>query len=974
MKHLLFWVLGYLATVLLYLFHSPTALGVISLGGVSLWLIGALINQRLVVRVAVCTCIAMINGAALAYLSALNLLSTSLIVINMIAVIVICELLERYHHIDSHQHSILRIVTSILTYVFIPAMLFGAIGVSLVLYQTTIATQTVLFSAVVGTSLALFVGTPFVLAFMGRGDAYLQSVYQFRHVMFCVVVISSMVATAAISWHLFSAATVALFVLSVVFYDFKALNLCSFAVGGLVSAALNFHYINADSGLLDSGFYAFTSIAVGYVTALFVWRYKKLVAHSSAQLSQLHESFKHTFELSPEMLLTIDSSGTVQEVSQGFADAIGEPKELLCGRPFTDFMTAQGQQAFTKHALDVESKFVLSNLQLLSSEGEILTVNLKAELFGTPSGICTLCFLQDISEQIELAEVLEQEKELLEVTLSSIGDGVICTDVNSKVTYMNPVAEAVLAKLTREVKGLPFDEVMPLYNEDTKQPIRGLTDYCIKNNKLMELPELTCVKNHLKLEFAIQDSISPIYLKNGEIVGAVMVFQDVTESRIMSRKLSHLAHHDVLTGLPNRLLLQDRLSQFCRRALREEHNFAVVFIDLDKFKKINDSLGHAVGDSLLKKVAKRLTNCIRSCDTVSRMGGDEFVLLLDAVRSRAQVGKVVEKILESVSGCYELDTVQVELAVSAGVAIYPEDGDSADALMKHADTAMYRAKKVARSNYQFYSVELDKDAEFKIEQESAIAKGIKNSEFIPYYQPVVNAQSFLLEKLEMLARWDHDGELAGPHQFIATAEEANLIGKVCEQLLQKAFRDFSSWLEKMPSLTLSVNISVLQLIEPEFIDIFLCSLKRFNVPPINVEIEITESSLVSNLDTMKQTLLDLKSHGIRVAIDDFGTGYSSLSYLKHLSFDTIKVDQKFVSDLTGNIDGGELAIVIVHMAQSLQVNCVAEGVETAEQARILADAGCHQLQGYYFSKPKSARAIDSIIEAGVSIVQSRTLL
>ncbi len=883
MKHLFFWVLGYLATVVLYLFYSPTALAVISLGGVSLWLIGGLINQSSLVRLAICTCIALVSSVVLAYLSALNLINITLIVINMLEVMVICELLERYYHTDSQPRSIFQVASSIFKCVFIPAMIFGAISVSWMLYHTAVATQTVLFSRVMGNALALFVGAPFILAFMARGQAYLHSVYQLRYAMLCVLFISLMVVTAAISWHLFTAITVALFALSVVFYDFKLLNLFSFSVGGLASTVLNFHYLNVDNEMMGSGFSLFISITVGYLTALLVWRYKKIAAHSHMQLSQLHLSFQHTFELSPEMLLTIDSEGKIQEVSEGFANAIEEPRKLLIGKLFTDFMTSEGKQAFTQHVLDVESKFILSSLLLNGSKGHNLTVNLKAEVFNTPNGICTLCFLQDISEQIKLAEVLEQEKELLEVTLSSIGDGVICTDVDSKVTYMNPVAEAVLAKLTREVKGLPFDEVMPLYNEDTKQPIRGLTDYCIKHNQLMGLPELTCVRNHLKLEFAIQDSISPIYLKNGEIVGAVMVFQDVTESRLMSRKLSHLAHHDVLTGLPNRLLLQDRLAQFCKRAKREEHYFAVVFIDLDKFKKINDSLGHAVGDSLLKKVAKRLTNSIRSCDTVSRMGGDEFVLLLDAVRDKKQVGKVVEKILESVSGCYELDQVQVELAVSAGVAIYPEDGDSAESLMKHADTAMYRAKKVARSNYQFYSVELDQDAEFKIEQESAIATGIKESEFIPYYQPVVNAQSFVLEKLEMLARWDHDGELSGPHEFIAIAEEANLIDKVCEQLLEKAFRDFSAWLQKMPSLILSVNISVLQLIEPKFIAIFLHSLKQFNIPPTNIEIEITESSLVSNLDAMKQTLLDIKSHGIRVAIDDFGTGYSSLSYLNTLT-------------------------------------------------------------------------------------------
>ncbi|CAH9061056.1 hypothetical protein PSECIP111951_02407 [Pseudoalteromonas holothuriae] len=973
MKHLFFWVLGYLAIVIALLFQLPSELTIISLSGVSVWLLGAMINQAFSIRAAICFIVSLIICVALFFLPINYYLASVLIFLNLIAVLLLSELLVNKCNFDVTLSSVKKIAIQITQFTILPSLCFGVLSCVIASMYTSFSFSFLLAVWVVTNTLGLLIGTPFILLYQARGDVYLQEVYKFRHILLCFVMISLMAMTALLSWSIFTITVVALLALSAVLYSFKLLSLVGYILGGSAGIVLyaNRHLFNDD--LLNLGFALFVTLISGYCIALILWRYKKITDNSCMRLKQLNINFEHTFELSPEMLLTLNSDGVILEVSEGFLSAIQISRLHIIGRRLDSFISDKDKQSFLSHQLNYAHKFKLDALTLVDKYGKNLIVNFKAQVFEFEQGHSTLCFLQDISEQIKLADVLEQEKELLEVTLSSIGDGVICTDVNGKVTYMNPVAEAILAKLTREVEGVSFDEVMPLYNEDTKQPIRGLIEQCIKNNQLMGLPELTCVRNHLQLEFAVQDSISPIYLKNGEIVGAVMVFQDVSESRLMSRKLNHMAHHDVLTGLPNRLLLQDRLSQFCKRAKRESHKFAVAFVDLDKFKKINDSLGHDVGDLLLKQVASRFTRSVRACDTVSRMGGDEFVLLLDKTKDKHQVAKVVKKILNCVSGGYELDSVHVELSVSAGIAIYPQDGDCAESLMKHADTAMYRAKKVSKSDYEFYSIELDQAAELRIAQEAAIVNGVQENEFIPYYQPVVNAQSYSLEKLEMLARWHHKGVLQSPDSFINIAEEANLIEKVSNQLLNQAFSDFSGWIKKMPTLILSVNISVLQLVEPKFVKAFTTFLKEYSIPPNNIEIEITESSLVSNIEAMKQTLFEVQQCGIKVAIDDFGTGYSSLSYLKYLNFDTIKVDQKFVAELTQGRTKGELAIVIVNMAKSLHVNCVAEGVETAEQATKLAQAGCQQLQGYYFSRPKSAQDIDPIIKVDQSISQSRTI-
>ncbi|NOU50524.1 EAL domain-containing protein [Pseudoalteromonas sp. JBTF-M23] len=974
MKHLFIWVMGYLTVAFAALYYAPSELTIVSLSGCGLWLIGAVVNHS--VRVRLCTFLAV--AGILSYLVfSLSLNSTVarfFIFMNLSGAFILCELLRTKIKFDVMQTSALVVFRRVTLFMLLPSLAIGAISAALVSSFSQYSWLAIFQHWLFGNVFALLMGVPFLSAYVRRGKHFLAQTYTFTHMFAALAFVSLLSVISLTHLNLVMIATVALLVLSAIAYGSNLLALLGFLLGGAAHIVLYVNLSLFKESLPTLGSTMFLASVVGFLIALRLSRSKQGVERLVTRLRKLKTFSKHAFELSPELILVLDSKGVVIDASEGFLSAVQLNKQQIKGKNITLFLDESSQMLFSSHKLDLKHTFAESGLQIISSNGRKITADLKATVFESDSHYSTVCFLHDISEQLELADVLEQEKELLEVTLSSIGDGVICTDVDSKVTYMNPVAEAVLAKLTREVKGLPFDDVMPLYNEDTKQAITGLTDRCIKNNQLMSLPELTCVKNHLRLEFAIQDSISPIYLKNGEIAGAVMVFQDVTESRIMSRKLTHMAHHDVLTGLPNRLLLQERLSQFCKRAQREGHKFAVVFVDLDNFKKINDSLGHDVGDSLLKKVANRFSNGVRSVDTVARMGGDEFVLMLDAIKDKHQVAKVVNKILNIASGCYELEKVQVELSISAGIAMYPQDGESPDMLMKHADTAMYRAKKVSKSDYQFYSIELDHAAELRIEQEAAIANALKDSEFIPYYQPVVNAQSFLLEKLEMLARWHHGGKIKGPESFISIAEEANLIDKVSYQLLFQALMDFSGWLVKMPKLVLSVNISVSQLVEPQFMATVLMLLDKNNIPPSNIEIEITESSLASNLDVMKKALIEIQRRGISIAIDDFGTGYSSLSYLKDLNFDTIKVDQKFVADLNENRKKGELALVIVNMAKSLHVNCVAEGVESQEQAKILAEAGCQQLQGYYFSRPKSKLDIDSIITAGLRINQSRTLL
>ncbi|KAF7765074.1 hypothetical protein PCIT_b1214 [Pseudoalteromonas citrea] len=964
MKRHLFWALGYVAIALLFISYIPTQRAWTVLWGADLWLITGFMTLCYKSWWKTTLLTFAISISTFFIWNTLSIEVLFILFLNVAEAYIIAFFFKQHFNFERMVVQPIYLVKCLLLFVFLPSLLLGVAGAQLVTMVSSLSFKLVIEGWFEGSLITLLTGLPVVLLCTQSGKLKVTNTYQFQDLVWGGGIGVFALCSIYFSWFTFSALAAISLALCAVLRGFKPLSLAGFilAIGVAVLSGAEGSF--AEQDVQTKLTILFVMIA-GYCNALIICMYELAGKRSQVQMQQVDNNYKHTFELSPIMLTTLDEQGRILHISDGLTKCLGYQREQLLNKPITNYMTEHSASLIHQMGLSGDTRFTIESIVLLTKNLRQVTCLLQADVFNkSKAGDHTLCFFQDISERQKLSEALSKEKELLEVTLSSIGDGVICTDVESNITYMNPVAEAILARLTNEVIGLPFQDVMPLFNEDTLQPIENLTDYCMGNHQTLGLPELTCVKNHLGLTFAIQDSISPIYGKNGQIMGSVMVFQDVTESRMMSRKMNHLAHHDALTGLPNRLLLQDRLIQACKRARRCKHQFALVFIDLDKFKKINDSLGHDYGDLLLKQVAERLAGCVRACDTVSRMGGDEFVLLLDAIEDKRHVRKVIKKVLQSTTGEYELKGIQLEVSLSAGIAIYPDDGDNAETLMKHADTAMYRAKKVAKTDFQFYSARLDHEAELRVEIESAIHKGIEHDEFLPYYQPIVNAQSFELEKLEMLARWQQKDQLVTPAHFISIAEDANSITRLSQQLLNKALPQFARWLLVKPDLIMSINISVLQLSEANFVNSFIELVGDFGIPTINIEIEVTESSLVSNIESMQKTLLLLQEMGFAIAIDDFGTGFSSLNYLKHLAFDTIKVDQSFVDDISGGKSNGDLAVVIVNMAQSLNVNCVAEGVENAMQAKVLAACGCQQLQGYFFSQPIDAQAVTLLIEQG----------
>lgn len=434
----------------------------------------------------------------------------------------------------------------------------------------------------------------------------------------------------------------------------------------------------------------------------------------------------------------------------------------------------------------------------------------------------------------------------------------------------------------------------------------------------------------------------------------VLVFTDITAQKLAEDELRYLANYDALTGLPNRALLMDRIYHGIDQAKRDKRSLALCFIDLDKFKQINDSLGHDIGDLLLKEVARRLTLTLRDSDTVARLGGDEFVILLEGYKAEDNISHVARKMLAIVGEPMQFGTHTVGVSPSIGIAVYPEDALNAAELLKHADVAMYHAKEAGRNNYQFFTAEMNEKAHMRLARETRLRQALKNDEFVNFYQPIINSQTRQVVGAEVLLRWQSSDGMISPTEFIPLAEELRLIINMTHQLLERALSDLKQWHEDGHHIYLSVNLSTQHLEQPALAEHTRFLLGKYQLPASCLRFEVTESALMRDHQSAIETMLALSELGVQLALDDFGTGYSSLKYLKELPIDGIKIDRSFVQDI--GIDSSDETIIdaMLSMANSLGMYCVAEGVETEQQLAFFSRRQCYLIQGYLFAKPMPA--------------------
>ncbi len=547
--------------------------------------------------------------------------------------------------------------------------------------------------------------------------------------------------------------------------------------------------------------------------------------------------------------------------------------------------------------------------------------------------------------------------------LEAAPDALVIVDDQGLILQLNGPTEQLFGYPRAALLGRPIETLIPLRYRAAHVDHRAAYQEELRRRPMGDGPELYGLRSD-GIEFPVEISLSPLNTRRGPLV--IAAIRDISarkraeaershliRERALYAEISRLAQHDALTGLPNRSLLHDRLASAIASADRHSHQLAVLFLDLDRFKHVNDSLGHVAGDQLLREVANRLSESVRATDTVCRQGGDEFVILLSEVQHRDDVAAAAGKIVAAVNGPHRVGKRALHVTVSVGIAVYPEDGGDADALIKNADIAMYYAKDHGRDQFQFFEQEMNTRIIERQALEGSLRVAIERREFLLHYQPKVDLETGAITGAEALVRWRHpDRGLLQPGRFVPVAEDSGLIVPIGQWVLREACRQAREWqkagLEPVP---LAVNISALEFRSRGFLERVRAVLDESRLDPRLLELEVTETVLMESVGATAGVLHHLKDMGLSLAVDDFGTGYSSLSYLMQFPIDALKVDQSFVREITAHGEGSPIITAVIALGKSLRQRVIAEGIEKPEQLAFLQAQRCEEGQGFHFSRP-----------------------
>lgn len=580
-------------------------------------------------------------------------------------------------------------------------------------------------------------------------------------------------------------------------------------------------------------------------------------------------------------------------------------------------------------------------------------------LFQLGSLVVSVLIHRAWRSQATALRALRFEKELNQTIVRSAPLAIYTRDTQGRVTAWNPAAEKLFGWTEAQVLGrfLPSVPLATEYqDEDKALRLRVFAGESI--------PDLEVQRQKVSGEmFELSASLSPLRDEDGSISGFLTIAADVTARKQAERQVEFLAYRDVLTGLPNRSLLQDRFAQALARAERHDYKVALLFLDLDHFKTINDSLGHATGDALLKEVARRLSECMREIDTISRQGGDEFLVVLSDLEGTEMIAPVLLKIRERLQQPLLFDGHELSISVSIGVALYPDDGHDFDTLLKKADTALYRAKDAGRNQARFFDEQMNTEAVDHLRLKNGLHRALSRGELELHYQPQFDLRTGCVVGVEALLRWRHPEEgLISPARFVPVAEDSGLIVPIGEWVIRQACAQAMAWRQAgLPPLLMAVNLSAVQFRRGDVQTVVAQALRDSGLAPEQLELELTESILLHNTEQVLAGVDQIKQLGVKLSIDDFGTGYSSLAYLKRFAVDKLKIDQSFVHDLAHDSDDAAIVRAIIQMAAGLGLRTIAEGVEDAAVLAALRRFGCDEAQGYYLARPLQAAEFAELV-------------
>lgn len=602
--------------------------------------------------------------------------------------------------------------------------------------------------------------------------------------------------------------------------------------------------------------------------------------------------------------------------------------------------------------LDITERIEYENQ--LKSKNEELTV-LYEEIYETDE-----ILKKQLDELNKHKAWLELSELRYRTLVDNSNDAIYSCDINGVFTAVNNQFCQFIDLKKEEIIGKKMNEFLPIYDESFKEwhtRFMAVINYgktLTFENKFDRDGDTICF--HITL--------SPILDSKGEIIGITGTNHDITSIKKNEDKIKHMAYHDPLTNLPNRLLFYDRLTNAINQSKRTKLKIAVLFFDMDNFKRINDTLGHSIGDELLVETGIRITSCMREYDTVARLSGDEFAVLLQNIERNEDMLSIISRIQQKFSLPFFLTDNTIELSTSIGIAMYPEDGNTPEELLKNADTAMYKAKEQGRNKYLFFHFTMKEDVVKKVRIEKLLKRAVRYREFVLYYQPQFFAKDLSLRGFEALIRWNSpELGFVSPKDFISIAEENGQIIEIGEWVIQEACYMLKKMKEKYEiDLKMSINLSLLQLRQKDFDQLVLSYMHYYKLEPHDIELEVTEGHFIDHYDVALNVLKKLKKHGFGIALDDFGTGYSSLSYLKKLPINMLKIDQAFVKEIDPNKPENDLTEPIISLVHKLGIETTAEGVETREQMNYLINSKCDYLQGYYLGRPVPRAEAEKIIK------------